>query len=44
MKLFNNRSLAEEEVDKIISIVDSNQSGSIDFSGKKEISSISDIL
>lgn len=33
MKLFNNRNLAEEEVDKIIKEVDHNMSGSIDFTG-----------
>jgi len=31
--LFNNRTLAEEEVDKIIKEVDHNQSGSVDFTG-----------
>lgn len=33
MNVFNNRSLAEEEVDKIIKEVDHNRSGSIDFTG-----------
>ena len=33
MKLFNNRTLAEEEVDKIIKEVDHNMSGSVDFTG-----------
>jgi calcium-dependent protein kinase len=31
MKLFNNKTLAEEEVDKIIKEVDHNMSGSVDF-------------
>jgi len=34
MKLFNNKTLAEEEVDKIIKEVDHNMSGSVDFTGK----------
>lgn len=33
MKFFNNRGLAEEEVDKIILQVDHNMSGNIDFTG-----------
>ena len=32
-KMFNNRTLAEEEVDKIIQQVDHNMSGNIDFTG-----------
>lgn len=33
MKLYNNRNLAEEEVDKIIKECDQNLSGNIDFTG-----------
>lgn len=33
MKLYNNKSLAEEEVDKIIKQCDQNLSGNIDFTG-----------
>ena len=35
LKLYNNRTLAEEEVDKIIKECDQNLSGNIDFTGKK---------
>ena len=34
MKLYNNRNLAEEEVNKIIVECDHNLSGNIDFTGK----------